>query len=161
MTEISSIPIKTPDGSTTDLSDQSGKVMLIVNVASKCGFTPQYEGLESLQRKFGDRGFTVLGFPCNQFGAQEPGDAEEIASFCKLTYDVSFPVYGKIDVNGDDAAPLYKKLKDEAPGLMGSKAIKWNFTKFLVDRSGKVVKRFAPQTKPEELEGTIEAMLAV
>jgi len=161
MTEISEIPIRAPDGSTTDLSDQTGKVMLIVNVASKCGFTPQYEGLEALQRKFGDKGFTVLGFPCNQFGAQEPGDAEEIASFCKLTYDVSFPVYGKIDVNGDNTAPLYKKLKDDAPGLMGSKAIKWNFTKFLVDRSGKVVKRFAPQTKPEELEGKIEAMLAV
>ena len=161
MTEISEIPIRAPDGSTTDLSDQTGKVMLIVNVASKCGFTPQYEGLEALQRKFGEKGFTVLGFPCNQFGAQEPGDAEEIASFCKLTYDVSFPVYGKIDVNGDNTAPLYKKLKDDAPGLMGSKAIKWNFTKFLVDRSGKVVKRFAPQTKPEELEGTIKAMLAV
>ena len=161
MTEISEIPIRAPDGSTTDLSDQTGKVMLIVNVASKCGFTPQYEGLEALQRKFGEKGFTVLGFPCNQFGAQEPGDAEEIASFCKLTYDVSFPVYGKIDVNGDNTAPLYKKLKDDAPGLMGSKAIKWNFTKFLVDRSGRVVKRFAPQTKPEELEGTIKAMLAV
>lgn len=161
MTEISDIPITAPDGSTTDLSDQTGKVLLIVNVASKCGFTPQYEGLEALQRKFGDKGFAVLGFPCNQFGGQEPGDAEEIASFCKLTYDVSFPVYGKIDVNGDNTAPLYKKLKDDAPGLMGSKAIKWNFTKFLVDRSGKVVKRFAPQTKPEELEGTIEAMLAV
>ena len=161
MTEISAIPIKAPDGSTTDLSHHAGKVMLIVNVASKCGFTPQYEGLEALQRKFGDKGFTVLGFPCNQFGAQEPGDAEEIASFCKLTYDVSFPVYGKIDVNGDDAAPLYQKLKEEARGLLGSKKIKWNFTKFLVDRSGKVVKRFAPQTRPEELEGTIEAMLAV
>ena len=161
MTEISDIPITAPDGSTTDLSDQTGKVLLIVNVASKCGFTPQYEGLEALQRKFGDKGFAVLGFPCNQFGGQEPGDAEGIASFCKLTYDVSFPVYGKIDVNGDNTAPLYKKLKDDAPGLMGSKAIKWNFTKFLVDRSGKVVKRFAPQTKPEELEGTIEAMLAV
>ena len=161
MTEISDIPITAPDGSTTDLSDQTGKVLLIVNVASKCGFTPQYEGLEALQRKFGDKGFAVLAFPCNQFGGQEPGDAEEIASFCKLTYDVSFPVYGKIDVNGDNTAPLYKKLKDDAPGLMGSKAIKWNFTKFLVDRSGKVVKRFAPQTKPEELEGTIEAMLAV
>ncbi len=133
--------------------------MLIVNVASKCGFTPQYEGLEALQRKYGGRGFTVVGFPCNQFGAQEPGDAEEIASFCKLTYDVSFPVMGKIDVNGEDAAPIYKHLKDEAPGLLGSKRIKWNFTKFLVDRSGKVVKLYAPQTKPVVLTRDIVALL--
>jgi glutathione peroxidase len=161
MTDLTAIPVQAADGTTTDLSDQAGKVMLIVNVASKCGFTPQYEGLEALQRQFGNRGFTVLGFPCNQFGAQEPGDAAEIASFCKLNYDVSFPLYGKIDVNGDQTAPLYEHLKSKAPGLLGSKKIKWNFTKFLVDRSGKVVKRFAPQTKPEELVGTIEAMLAV
>ncbi len=160
MTEITAIPVKAADGSTTDLSSHKGEVMLIVNVASKCGFTPQYEGLEALQRSYADKGFTVLGFPCNQFGAQEPGDAEEIANFCKLTYDVSFPVMGKIDVNGDDAAPIYQYLKDEAPGLLGSKAIKWNFTKFLVDRSGKVVKRYAPQTKPEELTRDIEALLA-
>jgi glutathione peroxidase len=160
MTDITAIPIKAADGATTDLSSRKGEVMLIVNVASKCGFTPQYEGLEALQRRYGDKGFTVLGFPCNQFGAQEPGDAEEIASFCKLSYDVSFPVMGKIDVNGDEAAPLYKHLKDEAPGLLGSKRIKWNFTKFLVDRSGKVVKRYAPQTKPEELTRDIEALLA-
>ena len=160
MTDITTIPIKAADGSTTDLSNQAGKVLLIVNVASKCGFTPQYEGLESLQKYFGEKGFSVLGFPCNQFGAQEPGDAEEIASFCKLTYDVDFPLYAKIDVNGDDAAPLYKYLKDEAPGLLGSKAIKWNFTKFLVDRSGKVLKRYAPQTKPEEIASDIEALLA-
>ena len=159
MTELTAIPVKTADGSTIDLSTHKGEVMLIVNVASKCGFTPQYEGLEALQGRYGERGFSVLGFPCNQFGAQEPGDAEEIASFCKLTYDVSFPVYGKIDVNGDNAAPLYKHLKDEAPGLFGSKAIKWNFTKFLVDRSGKVVKRYAPQTKPEDLTRDIEALL--
>ncbi len=159
MTEITSIPVKAADGSTSDLSDHKGEVMLIVNVASKCGFTPQYEGLEALQRKYGERGFIVLGFPCNQFGAQEPGDADEIARFCKLTYDVSFPVYGKIDVNGDQAAPLYEHLKSEAPGLLGSKAIKWNFTKFLVDQSGKVVKRYAPQTKPEELTRDIEALL--
>src|SRR5688572_15424914 len=158
MTEITSIPVTKPDG-TTNLSNHAGEVMLIVNVASKCGFTPQYEGLEALQRKYGGRGFTVLGFPCNQFGQQEPGDAKEIASFCKLTYDVSFPVYGKIDVNGDSAAALYKHLKEEAPGLLGSKAIKWNFTKFLVDRSGKVVKRYAPQTKPEDLTRDIEALL--
>ncbi|HJS40228.1 MAG TPA: glutathione peroxidase, partial [Sphingomicrobium sp.] len=126
---------------------------------SKCGFTPQYEGLEALQRKYEDRGFTVLGFPCNQFGAQEPGNAEEIASFCKLTYDVSFPLMGKIDVNGPSAAPIYRHLKSEAPGLLGSEAIKWNFTKFLVDRSGKVVKRYAPQTKPEDIERDIEALV--
>ena len=159
MTDITDIPVKAADGTTTDLSGEAGKVMLIVNVASKCGFTPQYEGLEVLQEKYREKGFTVLGFPCNQFGAQEPGDAEEIASFCKLTYDVDFPIFAKIDVNGDDAAPLYKHLKDEAPGLLGSKAIKWNFTKFLIDRSGKVVKRYAPQTKPEELNRDIEALL--
>jgi glutathione peroxidase len=159
MSEITSIPVKAADGSTTDLKAHDGKVMLIVNVASKCGFTPQYEGLEALQRSYRDKGFTVLGFPCNQFGAQEPGDAEEIASFCKLTYDVDFPLYAKIDVNGDEAAPIYRYLKDEAPGLLGSKAIKWNFTKFLVDRSGKVVKRYAPQAKPEDLTGDIEALL--
>ena len=159
MTDITTIPIKSSDGSATDLSSHKDDVMLIVNVASKCGFTPQYEGLEALQRQYRDKGFTVLGFPCNQFGQQEPGNAEEIANFCKLTYDVDFPIFAKIDVNGDDAAPIYKYLKDEAPGLLGSKAIKWNFTKFLVDRSGKVVKRYAPQTKPEELTGDIEALL--
>ena len=159
MTDLTTIPISKPDGSATDLSGHQGEVMLIVNVASKCGFTPQYEGLEALQRKYEDKGFTVLGFPCNQFGAQEPGDAEEIANFCKLTYDVSFPVFGKIDVNGDNAAPLYRHLKDEAPGLLGSKGIKWNFTKFLVDRAGKVVKRYPPQAKPEDLTRDIEALL--
>ena len=159
MTDITSIPVKASDGSTTDLSAHKGEVMLIVNVASKCGFTPQYEGLETLQRKYAPNGFSVLGFPCNPFGAQEPGNAEEIANFCKLSYDVSFPLYGKIDVNGDDAAPLYRHLKDEAPGLLGSKSIKWNFTKFLVDRSGKVVKRYPPQAKPEDLTRDIEALL--
>ena len=159
MTDIADIPVKAADGSSTNLSSEKGKAMLIVNVASKCGFTPQYEGLEALQKQYRDKGFTVLGFPCNQFGAQEPGDAEEIANFCKLTYDVDFPIFAKIDVNGDDAAPIYKYLKDEAPGLLGSKAIKWNFTKFLVDRSGKVVKRYAPQTKPEDLTRDIEALL--
>ena len=159
MTDLTTIPLTAPDGSTTDLSSHRGEVMLIVNVASKCGFTPQYEGLEALQKQYRGKGFTVLGFPCNQFGAQEPGDAEEIATFCKLTYDVDFPIFGKIDVNGDNAAPLYKYLKNEAPGLLGSKAIKWNFTKFLVDRSGNVVKRYAPQTRPEELKADIEALL--
>ena len=159
MTDVTSIPMKAADGSTTDLSPHKGEVMLIVNVASKCGFTPQYEGLEVLQRQYRDRGFSVLGFPCNQFGAQEPGDAEEIASFCKLTYDVDFPIFAKIEVNGEDAAPIYRYLKNEAPGLLGSRAIKWNFTKFLIDRSGKVVKRYAPQTKPEQLAKDIEALL--
>ncbi|HTK59270.1 MAG TPA: glutathione peroxidase [Sphingomicrobium sp.] len=159
MTDLASIPVQAPDGSTTDLSSHKGEVMLIVNVASKCGFTPQYEGLEALQRKYGARGFSVVGFPCNQFGSQEPGDAEEIANFCKLTYDVSFPVMGKIDVNGDNAAPIYQHLKEAAPGLLGSKSIKWNFTKFLVDRAGKVLKRYPPQTKPEDLTRDIEAVL--
>jgi glutathione peroxidase len=159
MTSLTQIPVSAADGSATDLSAHAGKVLLIVNVASKCGFTPQYEGLEALQRRFGEKGFSVLGFPCNQFRAQEPGDAEEIANFCKLSYDVSFPLFAKIDVNGANAAPLYRHLKAEAPGLMGTQAIKWNFTKFLVDRSGKVVKRYAPQTKPEEIAGDIEALL--
>ena len=159
MTDLTQIPVTKADGSTSDLSNHKGEVMLIVNVASQCGFTPQYEGLEALQRKYGERGFTVLGFPCNQFGAQEPGNAEEIANFCKLTYDVSFPLMGKVDVNGPQAAPIYRHLKSEAPGLLGSEAIKWNFTKFLVDRSGRVVKRYAPQTKPEDIERDIEALL--
>jgi glutathione peroxidase len=159
MADLTTIPVTMPDGAQSDLSAHKGKVLLVVNVASKCGFTPQYEGLESLQRKFEDRGFSVVGFPCNQFGAQEPGNAEEIANFCKLTYDVSFPLMGKIDVNGPNAAPIYKHLKSEAPGLLGSEGIKWNFTKFLIDRSGKVVKRYAPQTKPEDIERDIEALL--
>jgi glutathione peroxidase len=159
MSDILDIPVTAANGAQADLSTYRGKVLLVVNVASKCGFTPQYEGLEELQRKFGDRGFTVVGFPCNQFGAQEPGNAEEIASFCKLTYDVSFPLMGKIEVNGPNAAPTYQKLKSNAPGLLGSEAIKWNFTKFLVDRSGKVVKRYAPQTKPQDIQRDIEALL--
>ncbi len=156
---VTEVAVTAPDGSEADLSAHKGKVLLVVNVASKCGFTPQYEGLEELQRKYGPQGFTVVGFPCNQFGAQEPGDAEEIASFCRLTYDVSFPLMGKIDVNGPDAAPIYKHLKKEAPGVLGSEGIKWNFTKFLVDRSGKVVKRYAPQTKPGDIARDIEALL--
>ena len=159
MTDITDIPVTAADGSQFDLSAHKGKVLLVVNVASKCGFTPQYEGLEALQRKYGTRGFTVVGFPCNQFGAQEPGNAEEIASFCQLTYGVSFPLMGKIEVNGPNAAPIYQHLKSEASGLLGSAAIKWNFTKFLVDRSGKVVKRFAPQTRPEDIARDIEALL--
>ena len=159
MTAITDIPVTAANGSQTDLSTHKGKVLLVVNVASKCGFTPQYEGLEALQRKYAERGFTVVGFPCNQFGAQEPGNAEEIASFCKLTYDVSFPLMGKIEVNGPNAAPIYQKLKNDAPGLLGSEGIKWNFTKFLVDRSGKVVKRYAPQTKPADIQRDIEGLL--
>ena len=159
MTDLAEIPVTAADGSQTDLSAHKGKVLLVVNVASKCGFTPQYEGLEALQRKYEGRGFTVVGFPCNQFRAQEPGNAEEIANFCKLTYDVTFPLLGKIDVNGPQAAPIYQHLKSAAPGLLGSEAIKWNFTKFLVDRSGKVVKRYAPQTRPEDIVRDIEALL--
>jgi len=159
MTAITAIPVTAADGSQADLSAHQGKVLLVVNVASKCGFTPQYEGLEALHRRYAGKGFEVLGFPCNQFGAQEPGNAEEIANFCSLTYDVTFPLLGKIDVNGPNAAPIYQHLKKAAPGVLGSEAIKWNFTKFLVDRSGKVVKRYAPQTKPEDIARDIEALL--
>jgi glutathione peroxidase len=151
--------VKGADGQPIDLSAYAGKVLLIVNTASKCGFTPQYAGLEELHRKYADRGFEVLGFPCNQFGAQEPGDAAEIANFCSLTYDVTFPVFAKIDVNGDAADPLFAHLKAEAPGLMGSKGIKWNFTKFLVARDGKAVERYAPTTKPEAIEADIVKLL--
>jgi len=158
-TNLTSIPVTKPDGSATDLSSHEGEVMLIVNVASKCGFTPQYEGLEALQRKYGPKGFSVIGFPCNQFGAQEPGNADEIANFCKLTYDVSFPVMGKIDVNGDNAAPIYRYLTRTQRGILGTESIKWNFTKFLVSRAGKVLKRYPPQTKPEDLTRDIEAVL--
>ncbi|MEP7006005.1 MAG: glutathione peroxidase [Sphingomonas bacterium] len=159
MTAITEMSVKAADGSVADLSAYAGKVLLIVNTASKCGFTPQYEGLEALHRKYADRGFEVLGFPCNQFGGQEPGDAAEIANFCSLTYDVTFPVFAKIDVNGDNADPLFERLKSDAPGLLGSKGIKWNFTKFLVDRSGKTVERYAPTTKPEDIEADIEKLL--
>ena len=136
-----------------------GDVILVVNTASKCGFTPQYEGLEALYKSHKDRGFTVLAFPCNQFGAQEPGNAEEIANFCSLTYDVTFPVMSKIDVNGADAHPLYKFLKKEQKGLLGTEAIKWNFTKFLIGKDGEVVERFAPTVKPEDLKVAVEALL--
>lgn len=160
MTTITELPVTRSDGSVGTLADHAGEVLLIVNVASKCGFTPQYEGLEALQRGYAHQGFSVLGFPCNQFGAQEPGDAAEIASFCSLTYDVTFPLYAKIDVNGENAAPLFRALAAEAPGLLGSKSIKWNFTKFLVDRSGKVVARYAPTTKPEAIAADIERLLS-
>lgn len=150
---------KTLDGQDASLADYRGQVLLIVNTASKCGFTPQYEGLEQLWRTYKDRGLTILAFPCNQFGAQEPGDASEIANFCSLTYDVTFPVMSKIDVNGADAHPLYKFLKKEQKGLLGTEAIKWNFTKFLIGRDGEVVERFAPTTKPEDLKAALEALL--
>jgi glutathione peroxidase len=157
--DIYGFSARTIDGRETSLAEYRGKVLLIVNTASKCGFTPQYEGLEALQKRYGEKGFTVLGFPCNQFGAQEPGDEAEIASFCKLTYDVDFPMFAKVDVNGEGAHPLFKALKKAAPGLLGSEGIKWNFTKFLVGRDGKVVDRFAPNAKPEALTKDIEKLL--
>ena len=150
---------KTIDGRELNLSEFKGKVVLVVNTASKCGFTPQYEGLEALYKQYQDRGLVVLGFPCNQFGAQEPGNEAEIASFCSLKFNVSFPMFAKVDVNGAGTHPLYKFLKEEQPGLLGTEGIKWNFTKFLVDKSGKVVDRFAPQTKPADLAGAVEALL--
>lgn len=159
MTSVYDFSVRAADGSLKSLSDYAGTVLLIVNVASKCGFTPQYEGLEKLYRSYGEKGLVVLGFPCNQFGKQEPGNAEEIASFCSLTYDVTFPVLAKIEVNGPHADPLYDWLKTERPGLLGSKGIKWNFTKFLVDRQGQVVKRYAPTDKPSALEADITALL--
>lgn len=159
MTAITDLEVRAADGGMASLDTWRGKVLLIVNTASKCGFTPQYEGLEQLHRDYAARGFEVLGFPCNQFGAQEPGDAAEIATFCSTVFDVTFPMFAKIDVNGPAADPLFERLKEEAPGLLGSKAIKWNFTKFLVDRSGKAVRRYAPQTKPEDVRPDIEALL--
>jgi len=146
-------------GESVSLGAYAGQVRLIVNTASKCGFTPQYAGLEKLHEDLGPRGLAVLGFPCNQFGAQEPGDAAEIADFCSLTYDVAFPMFAKIEVNGPGTHPLFAYLKQAAKGLLGSEAIKWNFTKFLVDRSGKVVARFAPATKPEAIRSEIERLL--
>lgn len=147
------------DGTQISLSEFKGKVLLIVNTASKCGFTPQYEGLEALYQRYKDRGMVILGFPCNQFANQEPGSDEEIAEFCRVNYGVSFPMFSKIEVNGDAAHPLYQFLKSQAKGLLGSEKIKWNFTKFLVDREGNVVKRFASNTKPEALNEAIEELL--
>lgn len=147
------------DGEETPLSQYKDEVLLIVNTASKCGFTPQYEELQTLYENYKDQGFSVLGFPCNQFLAQEPGDELEIDSFCKLNYGVTFPMFAKIDVNGQDAHPLFNYLTENAPGMMGSKAVKWNFTKFLIDRNGNVVERYAPQTKPLEIESDIKKLL--
>jgi glutathione peroxidase len=159
MTSIYDFTATAADGSPAPLADYRGKVLLIVNTASKCGLTPQYEGLEALWRRHKDEGLTVLGFPCNQFGGQEPGDAAQIADFCSLTYDVTFPVLAKIDVNGPGADPLYAYLKDQKGGLLG-KGIKWNFTKFLIGRDGRVLERFAPTTKPEDLEDAVAKALA-
>ena len=159
MTAITDLEVRAADGGPVSLDTWRGKVLLVVNTASKCGFTPQYEGLEDLHRRFGEQGFEVLAFPCNQFGAQEPGDAAEIANFCSTNYDVTFPVFAKVDVNGPRADPLFERLKSDAPGVLGSKAIKWNFTKFLVDRAGRTVRRYAPTTKPEDLTKDIEALL--
>lgn len=146
-------------GSETSLEDYRGQVLLIVNTASKCGLTPQFAGLEAIYKEYRDQGFTILGFPCNQFAGQDPGSNDEIMEFCQLNYGVSFPMFGKIDVNGDDTDPLFKHLKQEAPGALGSERIKWNFTKFLVNRAGDVVKRYAPTTKPDAIASDIEALL--
>jgi glutathione peroxidase len=161
MTGIYDIGVTTLDGQTGTLAPYKGKVLLIVNVASKCGFTPQYAGLEALQQRFAERGFDVLGFPCDQFGHQEPGDEAEIRDFCTLNYGVTFPMFAKIEVNGAGAHPLYQHLVREAPGILGTKAIKWNFTKFLVGRDGKVRGRYAPTDTPQSLKKDIEAALAV
>tara|TARA_X000001036_G_C20356532_1_gene674742 strand:+ start:150 stop:635 length:486 start_codon:yes stop_codon:yes gene_type:complete len=148
------------NGEQTTLEQYKGKVLLIVNTASKCGFTPQYEGLESLHKKYNDKGFEILGFPCDQFGHQEPGSDEDIAQFCSLNFGVSFPLFKKTNVNGPDANPLFEELKNEAPGLLGTKRIKWNFTKFLVNAQGKVLKRYAPTVKPEAIEKDIAKLLS-
>ncbi|WP_430317241.1 glutathione peroxidase [Pseudomonas nitroreducens] len=153
------IPVTTIKGEQKTLADFGGKALLVVNTASQCGFTPQYKGLEKLWRQYKDRGLVVLGFPCNQFGKQEPGNEGEITQFCELNFGVSFPLFRKIDVNGAEAHPLYVQLKKRAPGLLGSQGIKWNFTKFLIGQDGKVIKRFAPTTKPEQLSAEIEALL--
>ena len=147
-------------GKSQDLADYKGKVLLVVNTASKCGFTPQYDGLEALHRKYADQGFEVIAFPCNQFGSQEPGNEEEIKNFCSLTYDVTFPLMAKVDVNGDNTDPLWAYMKQQQAGLMGSRGIKWNFTKFLVNKKGDVVARHGPQVKPEALAKDIEKLLA-
>ena len=150
----------TIDGTARSLRDYAGQVLLVVNVASQCGFTPQYAGLEQLWRTYRDRGLTVLGFPCNQFGSQEPGTEAQIAAFCETRFDVTFPLFAKIEVNGEGAHPLWQWMKQEEPGLLGSAAIKWNFTKFLIGRDGRVVERFAPTSTPESLVSAIEAALA-
>ena len=151
---------QTGNGQSKSLEDYRGKVLLVVNTASKCGFTPQFEGLENLYEKYNEKGLEILGFPCNQFGRQDPGSNDEIQEFCQLNYGVSFPMFGKIEVNGGGADPLFKHLKKAAPGALGTERIKWNFTKFLINKDGEVLKRYAPATKPEDIEADIEALLA-
>lgn len=155
---IYTFSVKDANDKPVSLSDYKGKVILVVNVASKCGFTPQYEGLEALYKEYKEKGLVVIGFPSNEFGAQEPGTNEEIQNFCKVNYGITFPVMAKIKVNGNDADPLYKWLKQSAPGILGTEAIKWNFTKFLVSRDGKVIDRFAPKTTPSEIKDKINEM---
>jgi len=159
MSTVYDFDAQTIDGRTVPLRQYEGKVMLIVNTASACGFTPQFAGLEELHQRYGSQGLVVLGFPCNQFAGQDPGSNDEIASFCQLNYGVSFPMMAKVDVNGAQASPLYRWLCAEAPGLLGSKAIKWNFTKFLVGKDGQVIRRYAPQDTPAKLADDVEAAL--
>ena len=159
MSALYELSAKRIDGSKQSMKDYKGKVLLIVNVASGCGFTPQYAGLEALWLKYGKRGLAVLGFPCNQFGGQEPGNEAAIGEFCSLTYDVTFPMFAKVDVNGDGTHPVFAFLKQGAPGILGTEGIKWNFTKFLVDREGKVVDRYASAHKPEDMADDIERLL--
>ncbi|WP_293777125.1 glutathione peroxidase [uncultured Oxalicibacterium sp.] len=159
MSRLYDFTVTSLTGAPVSLAEYRGKVLLIVNTASECGFTPQYKQLQALHEQFQDQGFAVLGFPCNQFGRQEPGDADAIGTFCERNFGVTFPLFAKIDVNGKDAEPLFAWLKHEAPGLLGSEGIKWNFTKFLVDRNGKIVSRHAPQTNPMKLSDEIETLL--
>ena len=160
MTTVHDFTATSIEGSEQPLSEYAGKVLLIVNTASECGFTPQYQELQALRDQYGERGLEVLGFPCNQFGKQEPGSADQIRTFCEVRYGVTFPLYAKVDVNGGNAHPLFVHLKKSAPGLLGSKDIKWNFTKFLVDRGGNVLDRYAPATSPKSIAGDIESALA-
>ena len=159
MITVADFTVTTNSGQPLQLKDKLGQVLLVVNTASKCGFTPQYDGLEKLYEQYKDRGFEVLGFPCNQFGGQEPGDAKEIAEFCKVNFGVTFPLMQKVEVNGENASPLFDWMKREAPGILGSKAIKWNFTKFLIDREGRVVKRYGPSDAPAAIAKDIEKLL--
>ena len=160
MSNVYDFEATTISGEAKKLEQYKGKVLLVVNTASKCGLTPQFKGLEDLHKKYQDKGLQIIGFPCNQFGQQDPGSNDEIQEFCQMNYGVSFPMFAKIDVNGDDTHPLYQHLKSEAPGVLGSQKIKWNFTKFLINKNGEVIKRFAPATKPEKLESAIKAALA-
>jgi len=160
VTTVHDFQVQSLAGAAIELGSYRGKVLLIVNTASECGFTPQYQGLQALYRQYRDKGLEVLAFPCNQFGAQEPGNAEQIGAFCAGNYEVTFPLFAKIDVNGEAAHPLFQYLKQQAPGLLGSRRIKWNFTKFLVKKDGTVFRRYAPQTKPENLTADIEALLS-